>query len=176
MCTNILINEGYDLDNNNEMVGGGLFQFTKDEALYAVAAYDRNQFDKPMGHVIQFRAIEELKKRTASWYKLGGRPFLNGQTTPTEKEMRNKLAEWVYGDRESLRKKYKNDQKIKNINIPVLVMHGEADQIVPFWMGKKIYEIANQPKYSHFTKYDDHMMEYDEKLLFMLKKFIKSLN
>ena len=69
-----------------------------------------------------------------------------------------------------------NQKKIKNINIPVLVMHGEVDQIVPFWMGKKIYEIANQPKYSHFTKYDDHMMEYDEKLLFVLKTFIKSLN
>ena len=75
-----------------------------------------------------------------------------------------------------LRDKYKNDKKIKNINIPVLVMHGEADQIVPFWMGKKIYEIANQPKYSYFTKYDDHMMEYDEKLVYELKTFIKGLN
>jgi len=75
-----------------------------------------------------------------------------------------------------LRDKYKNDKKIKNINIPILVMHGEADQIVPFWMGKKIYEIANQPKYSYFTKYDDHMMEYDKKLVFKLKTFIKSLN
>jgi uncharacterized protein len=75
-----------------------------------------------------------------------------------------------------LRDKYKNDEKIKNINVPVLVMHGQADQIVPFWMGQKIYEIANQPKYSYFTKYDDHMMEYDEKLVFELKTFIKSLN
>ena len=75
-----------------------------------------------------------------------------------------------------LRDKYKNDKKIKNISIPVLVMHGEVDQIVPFWMGKKIYELANQPKYSYFTKYDDHMMEYDEKLVFELKTFIKSLN
>ena len=75
-----------------------------------------------------------------------------------------------------LKDKYENQKKIKNINIPILVMHGEVDQIVPFWMGKKIYEIANQPKYSHFTKYDDHMMEYDEKLLFALKSFIKSLN
>ena len=75
-----------------------------------------------------------------------------------------------------LKDKYDNQKKIKNINIPVLVMHGEVDQIVPFWMGKKIYEIANQPKYSHFTKLDDHMMEYDEKLLFALKAFIKSLN
>ena len=55
-------------------------------------------------------------------------------------------------------------------------MHGEVDQIVPFWMGKKIYEIANQPKYSYFTKFDDHMMEYDEKLVSALKTFIKSLN
>ena len=75
-----------------------------------------------------------------------------------------------------LRDKYENDKKIKNINIPVFVMHGEADQIVPFWMGKKIYEMANQPKYSYFTKYDDHMMEFDEKLVFELKTFFKSLN
>ena len=75
-----------------------------------------------------------------------------------------------------LKDKYKNDKKIKNINIPILVMHGEADQIVPFWMGKKIYEIANQPKYSYFTKYDDHMMEFDENLILALNAFIKSLN
>ena len=75
-----------------------------------------------------------------------------------------------------LRDKYENDKKIKNINIPVFVMHGEADQIVPFWMGKKIYEMANQPKYSYFTKYDDHMMEFDEKLVFELRTFFKSLN
>ena len=75
-----------------------------------------------------------------------------------------------------LKDKYKNDKKIKNINIPLLVMHGEADQIVPFWMGKKIYEIANQPKYSYFTKYDDHMMEFDENLVLALNAFIKSLN
>ena len=75
-----------------------------------------------------------------------------------------------------LRDKYENDKKIKNINIPVFVMHGEADQIVPFWMGKKIYEMANQPKYSYFTEYDDHMMEFDEKLVLALQSFIKSLN
>jgi len=75
-----------------------------------------------------------------------------------------------------LKDKYKNNLKIKNVNIPVLVMHGETDQIVPFWMGEKIYEIANQPKYSYFTKYDDHMMEFDENLVLALKAFIKSLN
>ena len=75
-----------------------------------------------------------------------------------------------------LKDKYKNNVKIKNINVPLLVMHGEEDQIVPFWMGKKIYEIANKPKYSYFTKYDDHRMEFDKNLVLTLKTFIKSLN
>jgi len=75
-----------------------------------------------------------------------------------------------------LKDKFENYKKIKNINSPILVMHGEADQIVPFSMGKKIYEMANEPKYSYFTNYDNHMMEYDENLVLALKSFIKSLN
>ena len=75
-----------------------------------------------------------------------------------------------------LKDKYENEKKIRNINIPIIVMHGEEDTIVPFSMGKKIFEIANEPKYSYFTKYDNHMMEYDEKLVFALNLFIKSLN
>ncbi len=75
-----------------------------------------------------------------------------------------------------LKDKFENYKKIKNINSPILIMHGEADQLVPFSMGEKIYEIANEPKYSYFTKYDNHMMEYDENLVLALKSFIKSLN
>ena len=75
-----------------------------------------------------------------------------------------------------LKDRYNNKHKIKNIFSPILIMHGEVDQIVPFEMGKRIFEISNQPKYSHFTKNDDHMMEYDENLLKALKTFIKSLN
>ena len=75
-----------------------------------------------------------------------------------------------------LKDKYENNEKIKNINIPILVMHGEIDQIVPFWMGKKIFKLASEPKYSYFTKYDDHMMEYDDKLVLALKTFVDSLN
>jgi hypothetical protein len=75
-----------------------------------------------------------------------------------------------------LKDKYESDKKIKNIMFPILVMHGEVDKIVPFWMGEKIFQLANEPKYSYFSKYDDHMMEYDEKLVYALKTFIKSLN
>jgi fermentation-respiration switch protein FrsA (DUF1100 family) len=75
-----------------------------------------------------------------------------------------------------LKDKYESNKKIKNIKSPLLIMHGEVDKIVPFWMGKKMYDIANEPKYSYFTKYDNHMMEYDENLLIILKKFLHSLN
>jgi len=75
-----------------------------------------------------------------------------------------------------LKDKFDNKTKIKNVRAPILIMHGEADQIVPFFMGKKIYEIANEPKYSYFTKNDNHMMEYDENLIKALNSFIKSLN
>jgi len=75
-----------------------------------------------------------------------------------------------------LKDKYESDKKIKKIKSPILIMHGEVDRIVPFWMGEKMYKLANQPKYFYFSKYDDHMLEYNEKLLNELKKFINSLN
>jgi len=75
-----------------------------------------------------------------------------------------------------LKDKYESDKKIKNIKNPILIMHGKIDNIVPFHMGKKMYELANQPKYSYFSENDDHMMEYNEKLLKVLNKFIDSLN
>jgi len=75
-----------------------------------------------------------------------------------------------------LKDKYESDKKIKNIKSPILIMHGEVDNIVPFYMGKKMYQLANEPKYFFFSKYDDHMMEFNKKLLKVLEDFIYSLN
>ena len=74
-----------------------------------------------------------------------------------------------------LKDRYENEKKVMNTNIPIMIMHGEKDTIVPFSMGKRIFEIANEPKYSYFTKYDNHMMEYDDQLINALKGFLKSL-
>ena len=35
-----------------------------------------------------------------------------------------------------LKDKFDNKSKIKNIKVPILIMHGEAEQIVPFFMCK----------------------------------------
>ncbi|XOJ73986.1 alpha/beta hydrolase [Candidatus Pelagibacter sp. Uisw_114] len=51
-----------------------------------------------------------------------------------------------------LKDKYESDKKIKNLKSPILIMHGEEDKIVPFWMGKKMYKLANEPKYSYFSE------------------------
>lgn len=77
----------YLRDSAGTMVGAGFFNYTRDEGLYAVAAYDRALFDKPLGHVVQFRAIEELKKKGVRWYKIGVRPYISETPTPTDKEI-----------------------------------------------------------------------------------------
>ena len=75
-----------------------------------------------------------------------------------------------------LKDKYESDKKINKILIPVLIIHGKVDKIVPFKMGKKIYELANHPKFFYSIEYGDHMVEYDKKLLLALKRFVESLN
>ena len=74
-----------------------------------------------------------------------------------------------------LKDRYETIKKLKNINIPILVMHGEKDKIVPFHMGKKVFLESNKPKYSYFPKNDDHMMDYNKNLLEVLNKFLKSI-
>ena len=75
-----------------------------------------------------------------------------------------------------LKDKFESFKKIKKVSIPVLVIHGKVDKIIPFAMGKKMYELANEPKFFYFQDYGDHMIDYDEKLLSALKKFIQRLN
>ena len=75
-----------------------------------------------------------------------------------------------------LKDKFESYKKINKISVPVLIMHGKVDKIVPYAMGKKMYELANDPKFFYSQEYGDHMVEYDEKLLLALEKFIQSLN
>ena len=72
-----------------------------------------------------------------------------------------------------LKDRYDSINKIKMINTPILIMHGKKDDIVPFSMGKELFEKANSPKYSYFTADDDHMMEFNSKLLQKIKYFIE---
>ena len=72
-----------DPEAQERMVGGGFFQLTRDEALYAVGAYDRELFEHPLGHVVQAKAIECFKERGLRWHRLGERRY-PAAATPKE--------------------------------------------------------------------------------------------
>jgi hypothetical protein len=74
-----------------------------------------------------------------------------------------------------LKDKYDSKSKIKDIKIPILIMHGKMDNIVPQKMGLELFKKANEPKYSYFPEEDDHMMEYNNQLLSKIKLFISKI-
>ena len=67
-------------------MGGGFFACSRDQGVYNVGAYDRALFSEPLGHVVQFRAIEEMKNRGLRWYKIGLRCY------PQEPNVNEKLV------------------------------------------------------------------------------------
>jgi len=45
-----------------------------------------------------------------------------------------------------VRNRFDNLAKISECKRPVFIAHGTADRIVPYWMSKKLFEAANEPK------------------------------
>jgi FemAB family protein len=74
-------------DKDNKMVGGGYFTLTRDEGVYSVGAYDRDMFDKPLGHLVQFEAIKEFVRRKITWYKIGNYSYIGDTPSPNKKEI-----------------------------------------------------------------------------------------
>jgi FemAB family protein len=69
------------------LVGGGLFHTSAHEGVYAVGAYDRTLFDKPLGHAVQMRAIEYMQSQRLRWFRIGTRPYPFDRPTPSDKEL-----------------------------------------------------------------------------------------
>ncbi len=42
--------------------------------------------------------------------------------------------------------KFQNRAKLKRVNCPVLILHGQADQTIPFHHGQTLYDAAPEPK------------------------------
>ena len=45
-----------------------------------------------------------------------------------------------------LTQKYTSDEKIRNIRVPKLFIHGSSDEVIPVEMGKRLYAISLEPK------------------------------
>lgn len=45
-----------------------------------------------------------------------------------------------------LKDKFDNAQKMPQVSAPVLIVHGQKDQVIPVGHGKKLYDLAKEPK------------------------------
>ena len=45
-----------------------------------------------------------------------------------------------------MRDQFLSDQRVKNVRAPILIIHGDADRVVPIHFGQKLFAAANEPK------------------------------
>jgi fermentation-respiration switch protein FrsA (DUF1100 family) len=57
-----------------------------------------------------------------------------------------------------------NLAKIDQVRGPVFIAHGTADDVVPFWMGEKLFEKAKEPR--RFLRLEDHPHMHPERPAF----------
>jgi pimeloyl-ACP methyl ester carboxylesterase len=41
---------------------------------------------------------------------------------------------------------FRSDQRIKRVNVPLLIMHGTGDPAIPIGFGERLFELAHEPK------------------------------
>jgi fermentation-respiration switch protein FrsA (DUF1100 family) len=41
---------------------------------------------------------------------------------------------------------FRSDLAIRDVNIPVLIVHGDDDRVIPISLAKRLFERANEPK------------------------------
>ncbi len=68
---------------------------------------------------------------------------------------------------------YRNARHVANIHVPVLVLHGEQDAVIPVAMGKRVFAAANEPKRLELFAQGEHSDLFDhgawEKVMAFLK-------
>lgn len=52
--------------------------------------------------------------------------------------------------------KFRNQAKLKQIQVPVLIIHGTQDEVIPFTHGEALWETANPPKYRFWVENANH--------------------
>ncbi|HVP63904.1 MAG TPA: alpha/beta hydrolase [candidate division Zixibacteria bacterium] len=73
---------------------------------------------------------------------------------------------------------FDNARAIRNVQCPVLVIQGTDDEVIPFWHGQRIYELANAPKQKLWVEgagHNDVMVVAPGKYLAAMQEFARSI-
>jgi fermentation-respiration switch protein FrsA (DUF1100 family) len=74
-----------------------------------------------------------------------------------------------------LRDRYDSLSKIKNVHMPLLLLHGDLDQVVPVKFGHMMLEAANEPKQGEFIPDAGHNDVYNMFVQQVVLNFIGKL-
>ena len=75
-----------------------------------------------------------------------------------------------------VRTRYDSKAKIKRVRCPVMVLHGDRDEVVPFEMGRELFDAANEPKLFYTIEgagHNDTYLAGGEPYYVALKRFIE---
>jgi fermentation-respiration switch protein FrsA (DUF1100 family) len=68
---------------------------------------------------------------------------------------------WYLPVRLLMKDQFRSDQRIGKVTAPVLILHGERDQVVPIAFGERLFSLANEPK--RFVRYaEGHHVNLDQ--------------
>ena len=74
-----------------------------------------------------------------------------------------------------LHDQYDSLDKIKDVHAPLLLLHGDADQVVPVKFGKQLFAAANEPKKAEFIPDAGHNNVYSLRVQQIIMSFIADL-
>jgi fermentation-respiration switch protein FrsA (DUF1100 family) len=77
-----------------------------------------------------------------------------------------------------IRTKYDSLSKIGDVQVPLLVLHGDRDEVVPFKSGRKLFEVANEPKQFYAIEdagHNDTVLVGGREYFQALREFVESL-
>ena len=53
---------------------------------------------------------------------------------------------WMFPVRLLIRDRFESDRRIGAVKAPLLIVHGTRDAVVPYRFGRKLFDLANEPK------------------------------
>jgi uncharacterized protein len=74
-----------------------------------------------------------------------------------------------------MRDRYLSTDTIGRVRVPLLIVHGEEDRVIPLALGRRLFELANEPKtFVPFTK-TGHLVPFDDRGWPVYRAFLEDL-